>query len=316
MGDLIDLNGHSPKCIALCKDHLYNKTKINLVTYERRPIMAKIADKINELTGNDENTQKMREQFEFLQKMASAKTAEFKAELEKMYLGNGTDKTQVTGNRSIRFYSAQHVDLHTGCDAAIDEAVKSFFEGSTGIKNGFMKLISCALDTLIGNSSIGEHQEDMFFIYPENNAIVRIDVKTYKYSFSKGGFISNCENVFCYTMAKSIVDHTTLTKDELLYFVTQMCTGKNNNNEYTADEDKQVSLNEVMDFVKQLITIWNLLDQEVLRWDGNRLRVARTSENVQAEEPTPEQIEACNNAEGALTIDELEEYIDQHKETI
>ena len=54
-----------------------------------------------------------------------------------------------------------------------------------------------ALETLINISSIGEDQEDMFFIYPENNAVVRLDVKAYKYTFTKKGIIADCENIFC-----------------------------------------------------------------------------------------------------------------------
>ena len=54
-----------------------------------------------------------------------------------------------------------------------------------------------ALETLINTSSIREDQEDMFFIYPENNAVVRLDVKAYKYTFTKKGIIADCENIFC-----------------------------------------------------------------------------------------------------------------------
>lgn len=249
--------------------------------------MAKIANKINELTGNDEATQKAKEQFSFLQKMALAKSAEFKAQLKEEFTNGGNEKCEIVGNRAINYYAAQHVDIKVGCDDAIKEAIDSFFKGKSGVKEGFQKLVTCAISTLIGNSSIGEYQEDMFFIYPENNAIVRVDVRAYKYTFSQAGLIANCENIFCYTMAKSIVDHTKLTKDELLYFVTQMLQGENG---------QSVSISEVMDFVKELIEIWNLLDKEILNPSQNT--VLRTTLN------------SNNNTNDMLTIEDVINYVD------
>ena len=95
---------------------------------------------------------------------------------------------------------------------------------------------------------MGEHEEKMFFVYPENFAIVRVDVKCYKYCFSSSGVIAKSENVFCYTMAKSIVDHTKLTIDELLYMVVEMIGAE--------------KIDEVEAFIKQLKSIWKMLEDK------------------------------------------------------
>lgn len=233
--------------------------------------MAKIADKIGQLTGVDEQQQK--EQFTFLQKMAEAKCAEFKNDLIQMLTGTDREKYEIVGDRVINYYSGQHVDITQECDGAISDAVDQFFEGKEGIKSGFQSLIKVALNTLIGNVAIGEHQENMFFIYPENNAIVRVDVKAYKYSFSKRNIIADCQNVFCYTMAKSIVDHTKMKKDELVYFVSKMCK----------KGDAEVSLDMVKDFLKELIDIWNLLDNEIAPSFKGRLLSADANSDVAAD---------------------------------
>ena len=270
--------------------------------------MAKIANKITELTGNDETINKAREQFTFLQKMAQAKCAEYEAKLKDMLSGNGREKCEVVGNRAINYYKSQHVDIKVGCDKAIEEAVNSFFKGKSGVKEGFQKLVTCALSTLIGNTAIGEYEDEMFFIYPENNAIVRVDVLAYKYTFTNSGIIGNCENVFCYAMSKSIVDHTKLTKDELLYFVTQMCRGGDEEGE------EKVDLQQVMGFVKELIEIWNLLDQEIVK---NEYVIDVNSGNLQmkyydAQEPTAEQIANGYLTPDALTVEQLKEYMANH----
>lgn len=210
--------------------------------------MAKIVSKIDELTGKTEQERILKEQFGFLQKMAQAKCAQFESELKTMFTNGGTAECEVVGKRAITYYNCQHVDIKTGCDAAIMEAINMFFNGGDDVKQGFQKLIKTALDTLIGNTSMGEHEEKMFFVYPENFAIVRVDVKCYKYCFSSTGIIANTENVFCYTMAKSIVDHTKITIDELLYMVTEMIGA-----------DK---IEEVEAFVNQLKKVWSLLENK------------------------------------------------------
>lgn len=217
--------------------------------------MAKIATKIDEITGKTEQERILKEQFGFLQKMAEAKCAQFESELKSMFTSGGTSECEVVGKRAIAYHSCQHVNIKVGCDAAIKEAIDMFFNGGDDVKQGFQKLIRITLDTLIGNTGMGEHEEKHFFVYPENFAIVRVDIKCYKYCFSSSGVIANTENVFCYTMAKSIVDHTKITIDELVYMVTEMIGA-----------DK---IGEVETFVNQLKKVWKLLEDktpnEVLR---------------------------------------------------
>ncbi|MCM1333882.1 MAG: hypothetical protein NC084_04005 [Bacteroides sp.] len=208
--------------------------------------MARINDKINNLTGKDEAERKLKEQFSFLQKMAKAKCAQFEAELREMFSEKKTSECEVVGNRAITYYDGQHVDIHAGCDKAIKQAIDLFFKGGSDVNQGFQKLITTALDTLIGDTSIGEQEKKMFFVYPENFAIVRVDIKFYKYCFSSSGIIAQSENIFCYTFSKSIVDHKKIGIDELLYMATEMI-----------GSDK---IEEVEAFVKKLRSVWNTLE--------------------------------------------------------
>ena len=225
--------------------------------------MAKIVNKIDEITGKTEQERMLKEQFGFLQKMAQAKCDQFESELKSMFTNGGTAECEVVGKRAIAYYNCQHVDIKVGCDAAIKDAIDMFFNGEDEVKQGFQKLIKTALDTLIGNTAMGEHEEKMFFIYPENFAIVRVDVKCYKYCFSSSGIIANTENIFCYTMAKSIVDHTKVSIDELLYMVTEMI-----------GSDK---LDDVEKFVEQLKKVWNMLENKA---PNDVLQMALQSDDI------------------------------------
>lgn len=216
--------------------------------------MAKISKLIDDITGKTEKDQEMRERFSFLQKMAEGKSAQFKDELRVM-LSNKTASGQieVVGDVAYEYHSSQHVNIGTSCDNAIMEAVDSFFKGSSGLKDGFATLVKQGLSGLIGNTSLGETSEDMFFVYPENYAIVRADVKAYRYNFSSKGLLADdVENVFVYSMCKSIVDHKSVSRDYLMHAVVDMMR---------TDPNKDPDITEVMGFIKQLVACWQLLDE-------------------------------------------------------
>lgn len=189
--------------------------------------MAKVAKIIDNLVGSDETLSEKKEQFKFLQTMGETKCDQFKAELEKNALGE-RKQTEIGGGRYVKYYQECHIDLHSGANDSIDEALNSFFKGKEGLKDGFHALISTAIDSLINETVMGETTRDMFFVYPENNAIVRLDVKAYVYKFTKKGLIADCENLFCYTMGKSIIDYNTLNISELLYFLSDMAGASDN----------------------------------------------------------------------------------------
>lgn len=212
--------------------------------------MAKISKLIDDITGKTEEDQRLSEQFTFLQKMAKAKSETFENELKLMLSSDTIGQVEIVGKRAFRYYNNQHVNISKSCDEAITDAIDDFFKGKDGVKDGFQKIVKQGISGLIGDTSIGENEEHMFFVYPENNAVVRVDVKAYKYTFSsKGVLAKDVENVFVYTMAKSIVDHTKLTRDELLYMVTEMAGAEN------------AELAVVREFISELRECWKMLEE-------------------------------------------------------
>lgn len=209
--------------------------------------MAKIKNMINGITGADEEAYKKREQFIFLQKMAQTKCAEFKADLENKILED-KNKIEIGEGGFVQYYSAQYADIHLCANEFIDEAVDSFFRGPECLKDDFKKLISGALEDLINDTTIGEKQEDMFFIYPEYYAVIKLDVKVYKYNLSGNEMVADCENVFCYTVAESIIDPAKLKLNELLYLVSDMSGAEKN-------------IEVVKSFIHEISSIWAKLEK-------------------------------------------------------
>lgn len=257
--------------------------------------MAKISEKIQSLTGN--SNEKIKEQFTFLQQMAQAKCEQFQAELKEMFMSEEVQKIQIVGKRAFKYYQSQHIDIKSGCNDKIEEAIDSFFEGEAGIKDGFKRIVSAAIEVFIGKSSIGESCDSMFWVYPENSAIVRVDLKVYKYEFIEKGFISDCKNIFCYTMAKSIVDHRKLTQDELVYFITQMCKD---------EKSGKVKLDEVKEYIQKLKEVWNLLEDGAINHIYSDNCILLDSKTI-----TDEVIKKATKRPGALTYEYIKEYAEK-----
>ena len=54
-----------------------------------------------------------------------------------------------------------------------------------------------------------------------SNAIIRVDMYTYKYNFTNKGVISTAKNILAYIMCISVVDHRDVTVDELIYLASE-----------------------------------------------------------------------------------------------
>lgn len=217
-------------------------------------VMAKVQKLIDDATGSSEKEQQMRERYSFLQKMAEAKSEEFKDQLRVMLSNKASaGQIEVVGDVAFEYHSGQHVNISTECDQAILDSVDEFFKGSAGLKDGFKTIVKHGLSGIIGNKSIGEVSENMFFVYPENYSIVRADVKVYRYNFSsKGVFSDDVENVFIFTMCKSIVNHKTVSPDFLMHCVVDMMR---------TDPTQDPDIEQVMGFIKELVACWKLLDE-------------------------------------------------------
>lgn len=248
--------------------------------------MAKISKMIDDLTGKTEEEQRIKEQFSFLQKMARAKSEVFENELKLMLASGSTGSPlEIVGDKAFEYHHGEHINISNGCDEAIMGAVNEFFKGKAGVKEGFKTLVKHGLSGIIGDTTIGETEDKMFFVFPENYSIVRVDVKAYKYTFSnKNIFAKEVDNVFVYSMCKSIVDHSKVGVDYLMHAVVDMMR---------TEEDKDPDLTAVMDFIKELIMCWNLLDSV----QANRLPMFQASQSGPVATPmamsfAKEQIEA------------------------
>lgn len=213
--------------------------------------MAKISKMIDDLTGKTEEEMRLKEQLSFLQKMASAKSETFENRLKRMLsTPEELGELEIVGDRAFEYRNGQHVNISQQCDDAVAGAIDEYFKGGPEVKACFQKIVKQRLSRLIGNTSLGETEEKMFFVFPESSSIVRVDVMAYKFTFSsRGVFVKDVENVFVYTMAKSTVDKKKVGFDYVMHTVVDTLRG---------DSDEDPSLEEIMPFVKSLQEAWTM----------------------------------------------------------
>lgn len=61
----------------------------------------------------------------------------------------------------------------------------------------------------------------MFKLKILSNAIIRVDMYTYKYNFANKGLIDTHKNILAYVLCISVVDHRDVTLDELIYLASE-----------------------------------------------------------------------------------------------
>ncbi|KAF5717121.1 hypothetical protein FMUND_5939 [Fusarium mundagurra] len=161
---------------------------------------------------DDENERKKKEQLELMMKLADARLDAFQHELEQMFLDRESAmRTNVPGRRALRFERRFVVDAE-----------------STVPLDGFKSVVKTGLSAILGDSSAGESYDKKFFVCVKHNAIVRVDMYTYKYTFANEGVVDTHKNILAYVLCMSVVDHRDVTLDELVYLASEFAGDGNN----------------------------------------------------------------------------------------
>ncbi|KAJ8087766.1 hypothetical protein PM082_006603 [Marasmius tenuissimus] len=212
-----------------------------------------VSDVVKTVDRADEKEARAKEQLEMLMKLADARLDTFQEQLNRMFLdGESAAKLSVPGKRALRFERSLRVD--TGAEGApgVGEAVDAFFgaskTGMDGVLEGFKSVVKTGLKVILGDTSAGESYDQKFFVCIKHNAIIRVDMMTYRYNFHNEGVISTHKNVLAYILCVSVVDHRDVTVDEIVYLAS----------EFAGDEPEEYE-----PYLNRLIRVWgNLRDND------------------------------------------------------
>ncbi len=171
--------------------------------------------------------EKAQEQLDFLLDMAKSQLALFKTQLieELSGVATGDDPVKIVGE-PVAWTERYNCNVSKDVSKGISDAVDDFFGGSSDdVKNGFKHLIQVGLKTILGSDQMGQQEQQQTFITMQNNAIVRLDTKVWRYNFKDNSIIGTIENAMCYTFCTSVVDYTKVSEAVLVYEISQMLGG-------------------------------------------------------------------------------------------
>ncbi|OAL44808.1 hypothetical protein IQ07DRAFT_521398 [Pyrenochaeta sp. DS3sAY3a] len=181
-----------------------------------------ISTVIESKTTNDENERRQREQLELIFKLADARLDTMQRELEQTFLDRETTiKRSVPGRRALRFERRIAVDAETTVEYAVDSFLGASETTTQYFRDGLKSVVKSGLSPILGDSSTGESYDKKFFVCVKHNALIRIDMSTYKYTFASQGLVGEHKNVLAYLLCISVIDHRDVTSDELVYLASE-----------------------------------------------------------------------------------------------
>ncbi|MBI4781619.1 MAG: hypothetical protein HY785_09845 [Oscillatoriophycideae cyanobacterium NC_groundwater_1537_Pr4_S-0.65um_50_18] len=196
--------------------------------------MGSLTKKLEDVTGQGDDKTGVKERLELLLLAAKAKIRSYRDEINEQFMNPAqVDRIQIPGIRAIRFIEQYHVAAKQGFSQQVGDhltkAIDAFFsiggkDQNTGAKaavqSGVKALISSGLDAFIGSTEAGETEERIYVVVPENNAFVRADIAIWKYHMESTKIIDDSDTAVAYVLCKSVIDHTKITIDELIYLVS------------------------------------------------------------------------------------------------
>ncbi|KAH7158354.1 hypothetical protein DER46DRAFT_685386 [Fusarium sp. MPI-SDFR-AT-0072] len=181
---------------------------------------------------------KAKQDLDVLAKALDSQLNEFEAKIDAKFLNPAsTEKLEIPGNRALRKVRYSEVKVKDAPSKDISGAVDEFFSiGNSGVDTksavlgGFKKIVHSALNAFMGNTEVGQHKEEKYFIYMQHNAVVRLDVMLWRWNFSGKGFSDKCESAYGYIICTSIVDVAALKTSEFVFLIS----------EYAGDDESEV----------------------------------------------------------------------------
>ena len=114
---------------------------------------------------------------------------------------------------------------------------------------GLENLLTGAINTVLGNSSMGEYETTEMFIAWHDNALIRFDAYSYRWNFASSGVIEDTEGVSGVFLCQRVIDISTTDPQVLTWAISRQA----NTPEDEADIMK--SIEEAVRILEKVITL-------------------------------------------------------------
>ena len=146
--------------------------------------------------------EKKQERLNILEKMVDNHLENAKASILN---GERGDQEIHTGT-VVEFNKQVNIKLSSKESDDLDKAIKEFFGGN--ILGGFEQLVKLSVQSILGNSSMGEHEGSSMFIQWSDNAVIRMDAYFYRWNFSSKEIIQDVEGAVGVIVMSRVIDLT------------------------------------------------------------------------------------------------------------
>ena len=146
----------------------------------------------NQLDNSDEEDKAMQQRLNVLEKMVNYHLDTAKVSM----LGGERGDQEIHTGTVVEFRKQVNISLSKGGSSkenSLEGMIKDFFGGQ--IMSGVEKLLLGGVETILGNATMGEHEDTSMFIVWSNNALLRLDLYLYRWNFSSDEIIKDVEGV-------------------------------------------------------------------------------------------------------------------------
>ena len=203
------------------------------------------------MSGQEEARAEAEKEVKQLVEMANLKLDALESRLKDLFRNKELEgQIQIVGDRMGAFAREYRVNYKGG---EISDAVTSLVDqimeiGSEKAQKIICKVITNALNAMFASVAMSEEEKRIFLVLLEGVALVRYDIYVWRKSEADSGMFKHAQSVVAITYARSVVDHTKVSEDEL--------------NDAISRSLGNPSVKEVIEYKKELIDLFNLKSGE------------------------------------------------------
>ena len=151
----------------------------------------------------------------------------------------------------VEFNKQVNIKLSSKPSDDLEDAINNFFGGN--ISGGFKDLVKVAVQAVLGNSSMGEHQVTNMFIQWSDNAIIRMDSYCYRWNFSSNEVIKDVEGAVGVIIMSRVIDLTKTDVQVLTWAISRQARHLGNPDQAGQMIDDAVSVIEKVATLQQKV---------------------------------------------------------------
>lgn len=180
--------------------------------------MAKVKEMIEKITDQGGARERAKKEVTQLVGNANLKLNDMENKLREMFRNKEMEsQMEIVGDRMGAFSREYRVNYSDGdFSKAVNELVGEIMNiGSDSAKNIISRTIKNALNAMFTSVVASEEEKRMFVVMLEGVALVRYDIDVWKSAEADSAIFQHCQSVVAITYARSVVDHTKISEDEL-----------------------------------------------------------------------------------------------------